>query len=82
MRAFFRSQLGLFALHQRRDDVRYLAPVRGLEFAAVAHFPGIPVHRTRLAFSVRVVADPKDSLFLAAHQTAGLDLLRSPLENS
>jgi hypothetical protein len=82
MRAFFHSQLGLFALHQGRDAVRYLAPVRGLVFAAVAHFPGIPVHRIRSAFSVRVVADPKDSLSLAAHQIAGLDLLRLPLDNS
>jgi hypothetical protein len=71
----------LFALHQGRDTVRYLA-VRGLEFAAVAHFPGIPVHRTRLAFSVRVVAVPKDPPFVAAHQTAGLGLFRLPLENS
>jgi hypothetical protein len=59
MRAFFRSQLCLFALHQHHDAVRYLAPVRGLESAAVAHFPEILVHPTHLACSVRVVADPK-----------------------
>jgi hypothetical protein len=82
MRAFFHSQVRLFALHQGRDAVRYLAPARGPEFAAAARFPEIPVHRTLSAFSVRAVAAQKDSLFVAAHQIAGFDLLRLPLDNS
>ena len=59
-----------------RDDrdagaFRFLAP--GLELAAAAQSPD-PVS------SVRVAAVQKDYPFAAAHQTAGLDLLRLPLE--
>jgi hypothetical protein len=50
---------------------RFLVP--GLELAAAAQCPD-PVS------SVRVVAVQKDYPFAAAHQTAGLDLLRLPLE--
>jgi hypothetical protein len=82
MRAFFRSQLRLFALPQARDAVHYLAPARGLEFAVVARFPQILAHRMGSVSFVRVVADPKDCPFAVAHQTAGLDLFRLPLEIS
>jgi hypothetical protein len=76
MRAFFRSRL--FGLRRECDAESDRYPAPGLELAAVVHSPEIPVHQTGSAFSVRVVAVPKDSPFVAAHQSAGLDLLRLP----
>jgi len=70
MLSFFPSLLR-FVLQDDRDAgvFRYLVP--GLELAAAAQCPDP-------ASSLRVVAVQKDYPFAAAHQTAGLDLLRLP----
>lgn len=85
MPAFFLLRLPLFSvdLHQEHDAVSdRFGPARGRECADVAHSPEIQGHRPSSAPFVRIVAVQKDSLFVAAHPTAGLDLHRLPLEKS
>jgi hypothetical protein len=69
----FCPSLRPFVRQVDRDAGAYRFLVPGLELAAAAQCPD-PVS------SVRVVAVQKDYPFAAAHQTAGLDLLRLPLE--
>jgi hypothetical protein len=69
----FYPSLRPFVRQVDRDAGAFHFLVPGLELAAAAQCPD-PVS------SVRVVAVQKDYPFAAAHQTAGLDLLRLPLE--
>jgi hypothetical protein len=71
----FYPSLRPFVLQDGRDAGAFHFLVPGLELAAAAQSPD-PVS------SVRVAAVQKDYPFAAARQTAGLDLLRSPLKNS